>query len=72
MRLVGQRRVQRPLDCGSNLIVVDGSMRPGLVNQAITATLQEPAAPLADGIFVDADFGSHGLAWASHPRRAIT
>jgi hypothetical protein len=65
VRRVDWRRAQRPLDHGSNLIVVDSSRaaRAGLVKQAITAILQESAAPLADGVFVDAEFGSHGLAW---------
>jgi hypothetical protein len=36
-----------------------------LVKQAITATLQESAAPLANGVFVEAKFGSHRLAWQS-------
>jgi len=48
-----------------NLIVVDGSRaaRAGLVKQAITAILQKSAAPLANGVFVDAEFGCHRLAW---------
>ena len=38
MGRVDRRRAQRPLDYGSNLIVVDGSRaaRAGLVEQAIT------------------------------------
>ncbi|SFV19748.1 hypothetical protein SAMN05192541_1771, partial [Bradyrhizobium arachidis] len=46
-------------------IVVDGSRaaRAGLVKQAITAILQKSAAPLADGVFVEAEFDSHRLAW---------
>src|SRR5882757_1480718 len=61
---VNRRRAQRPLDHGSNLIVVDGSRaaRAGLVEQAITAIFQKPAAPLANGVFVDAEFGSHRFA----------
>jgi hypothetical protein len=57
--------VQRSLDHGGNLIVVDGARaaRAGLVKQAITAILQKSAAPLANGMFMDAEFGSHGLAW---------
>jgi hypothetical protein len=57
--------VQRSLDHGGNLIVVNGARaaRAGLVNQAITAILQKSAAPLANGMFMDAEFGSHGLAW---------
>jgi len=67
VRCVGRRRTQRPLDHGSNLIVVDGSRaaRAGLVEQAITAILSKSAAPLANGVFVDAEFGSHRLAWQS-------
>ncbi len=34
-----------------------------IVEQAITAIFQKPAAPLANGVFVEAEFGSHGLAW---------
>ncbi len=65
VRRVDRRRAQRPLDHGSNLIVVDGSRaaRAGLVEQAITAILQKPAAPLANGVLVDAEFGSHRFAW---------
>jgi hypothetical protein len=65
VRRIGRRRPQRPLDHGSNLIVVDGarSARAGLVKQAITAILQKSAAPLANGVFMNAEFGSHGLAW---------
>jgi hypothetical protein len=37
--------------------------RAGLVEQAITAIFQKPAAPLANSVFVNAEFGSHGLAW---------
>jgi hypothetical protein len=67
VRRIGRRRTQRPLDHGSNLIVVDGSRaaRAGLVKQAITAILQKSAAPLANGVFVEAEFGSHRLAWQS-------
>jgi hypothetical protein len=45
--------------------IVDGSRvaRAGLVEQAITAIFQKPAAPLANGVFVDAEFGSHRFAW---------
>jgi hypothetical protein len=65
VRRVGRRRAQRPLDHGGDLIVVDGSRaaRAGLVKQAITAILQKSATPLANGVFVEAEFGSHGLAW---------
>jgi hypothetical protein len=50
---------------GSNLIVVNGSRAAGagLVEQAITAIVQKPAAPLANGVLVDAEFGSHRIAW---------
>jgi hypothetical protein len=65
VRRVGWRCTQCPLNYLSNLIVVDGSRaaRAGLVKQAITAILQKSAAPLANGVFVEAEFGSHGLAW---------
>jgi hypothetical protein len=65
VRRVDRRRAQRPLDHGSNLIVVDGSRAAGagLVEQAITAIVQKPAAPLANGVLVDAEFGSHRIAW---------
>jgi hypothetical protein len=57
-------RAQSPLDHSSDLIV-DGSRaaRADLVKQAITAILQKSATPLANGVFVDAEFGSHRLAW---------
>jgi hypothetical protein len=60
---VGRCRTQRSLDHGRNLIVVDGTRaaRAGFVKQAITAILQKPAAPLANGVFMNAEFGSHGL-----------
>src|SRR5215471_12682939 len=65
VRRIGRRRAQSPLDYGSNLIVVDGARaaRAGLVKQAITAVLQKSAAPLATGVFVEAECGSHRLAW---------
>jgi hypothetical protein len=65
MRRVGRRRMQRSLDHGGNLIVVDGAgpARAGFIEQAITAILQESAAPLANSVFMDAEFGSHRLAW---------
>jgi len=49
----------------SNLIIVDGSRpaRASLVKQAITAILQKSATPLANGVFVEAEFGSYRLAW---------
>lgn len=67
MRRVGRRRAQRPLDHGSNLIVVDDAKatRAALVEQAITAILQKSAARLANGVFVEAEFDSHRLAWQS-------
>jgi hypothetical protein len=67
VRRIGRRRPQRPLDHGSNLIVVDGSRaaRAGLVEQAITAILQKSAMPLTNGVFVEAEFGSYRLAWQS-------
>jgi hypothetical protein len=67
VRRVGRRRPQRPLDHGSNLIVVDGARaaRACFVKQAITAILQKSAAPLANGVLVEAEFGSHRLAWQS-------
>jgi hypothetical protein len=67
VRRIGRRRTQRALDHGSNLIVVDGSRatRASLVKQAITAILQKPATPLANGVFVEAEFGSHRLTWQS-------
>src|SRR5260370_37485354 len=45
--------------------IVDGSRvaRAGLVEQAFTAILQKSATPLANGVFVDAEFGSHRFAW---------
>ena len=65
MGRVGRRSTQRSLDHGRNLIVVDGTRaaRAGFVKEAITAILQKSAAPLANGVFVDAEFGSRGLAW---------
>jgi len=64
---VARRRTQCPLDYLSNLIVVDGSRvtRAGFVKQTITAILQESPAPLANGVFMGAKFGSHGLTWQS-------
>lgn len=65
MRRVDRRRAQRPLNHGSNLIVVDGSRAAGasLVEQTITAIVQKPAAPLANGVLVDAEFGRYRFAW---------
>ena len=57
--------VRNVRDHRGNLIVVDGSRaaRACLVKQAITAVLQKSATPLANGVFMDAKFGSHRLAW---------
>ena len=54
---------QRPLDHGSNLIVVDSSRPPGanLVKQIIAAILQKSAAPLTNHVFMVAEFGGHIL-----------
>lgn len=67
VRRIGWRRPQRPLDHRSNLIVVDGSRatRADLVKQAITAIPQKSATPLANVMFVKAEFGSYRLAWQS-------
>jgi hypothetical protein len=35
----------------------------GLRQQAITAILQKSTAPLANGVFMDAEFGSRRFAW---------
>jgi hypothetical protein len=63
MRCVGRCRMQRSFDHGGNLIVVDGSRpaRAGFVKQTITAILQEPPTPLANRMFVKAEFGSYRL-----------
>ncbi|MCP1758593.1 hypothetical protein J2R87_009714 [Bradyrhizobium elkanii] len=65
MRRVARRRLQRSLDQGGNLIVADRARaaRSRFVKQAITAILQKSAAPLANGVVMDAEFGSHGLVW---------
>jgi len=65
VRRVGWRRPQRSFNHRRNLIVVDGARaaRAGLVKQAITAILQKSTAPFANGVFMEAKFGSHGLAW---------
>jgi hypothetical protein len=65
VRRVGWRRPQRSFDHLGNLIVVDGTRaaRAGLVKQTIAAILQKSAAPFANGVFMEAEFGSHGLAW---------
>jgi hypothetical protein len=65
VRRVGRRRTQRSLDHGRNLIVVDGARAAsaGFVKPAITAIVQKSATPLANGVFMNAEFGSHRLAW---------
>jgi hypothetical protein len=65
VRRVGRCRTQRSFNHGRNLIVVDRAKAAGagFVKQAITAILQKSAAPLANGVFMNAEFGSHGLAW---------
>jgi len=64
VRRISRRGAQSLLDHSSNLIVVDSSRaaRAGLVKQAIAPILQKPAAPLANGVFVDTEFGSHRFA----------
>jgi hypothetical protein len=59
-----RRGAQRPLDHGGNLIVVDGSRsaRASLVEQTVTATLQEASPPLAHGMLVQAKLGADRLA----------
>ena len=59
------RRLARMSASEGSADIVDGSRvaRAGLVEQAITAIFQKPAAPLANGVFVDAEFGSHRFAW---------
>ena len=73
MRRVGWRCTQCPLNYLSNLIVVDGSRaaRAGLVKQAITAILQKSATPLANGVFVEAEFGSQDLLGKPSAHRRI-
>lgn len=63
MRRIGWRRMQRPLDHGSNLIVVAKPAWPSVVKQAITAIVQESAEPLANAVFVEAELGSGRFAW---------
>jgi hypothetical protein len=65
VRRIGRRRSHSPFDHGSNLIVVDASRtaRVGLVKQVIAAVLQKSATPLANSMFVDAEFSGHGLTW---------
>jgi hypothetical protein len=61
---VSRRRAQRPLDHGSNLIVIDHSRSAGarLVKKTLAAILQKSATPLANCVFVEAKLGSHILA----------
>jgi hypothetical protein len=63
VRRVDRCRAQRPLDHGSNPIVVDCSRSAGasLVKQTIAAILQKSATPLANCVFVGAELGSHTL-----------
>ena len=64
MRHVDRCRAQRPLDHGSNLIVIDRSRSAGtrLVKKTLAAILQKTATPLANRVFVEAELGSHLLA----------
>jgi len=61
VRRVDWYRRQRPLNHGSNLIVVDSSRSAGasLVKQTIAAILQKSATPLANCVFVVAQLGSY-------------
>jgi len=72
VRRVDWRRAQRPFDHGSNLIVVDRSRSAGasLIKQAIAAILQKSAAPLANGVFVQAEFQPPHPCSANRPRIA--
>ena len=63
------RRVERcgakcQLDHGSDLIIVDSSWSTGagLVTQTIAAIVQKSATPLANRVFMVAEFGSYVLA----------
>jgi hypothetical protein len=71
VRRVDWRRAQRPFDHGSNLIVVDRSRSAGtsLIKQAIAAILQKSAAPLANGVFVEAELPPQPCS-ANRPRIA--
>jgi hypothetical protein len=62
-RRVERRRAQRPLDHGSNLIVGDCSRptKASLVKQTVAAVFQRSTTPLANGVFVKAELGSHIL-----------
>jgi len=64
VRRVRRRGAQRPLDHGGNLVVVDGSRPAGasLVEQALTAILQEAAPPLANRMLVQTKLGTDRLA----------
>ena len=64
VRRVGRRGAQCPLDHGGNLIVVDGSRaaRASLVEQTVTAILQEASPPLANRMLVEAKLGADRLA----------
>jgi hypothetical protein len=63
VRRIDRRRSQCPFDHGSDLIVIYRSRSTGasLVKQTIAAILQKSAAPLANGVFMVAEFGSHSL-----------
>jgi SRSO17 transposase len=56
--------VRRPLDHGSNLIVVDSSRSAGasLIKQTIAAIVQKSTTPFANCVFVEAELSSHILA----------
>ena len=64
MHRIDRCRSQRPLDHGGDLIVVyrSRSTGAGLVKQTIAAILQKSATPLANGVFMVGEFGSHVLA----------
>ena len=61
MRRVERCGAQCPLDHGSDLIIVDSSWSTGagLVKQTIAAIVQKSATPLANRVFMVAEFGSH-------------
>src|SRR5215475_4343693 len=63
MRCVDRRGAQRAFDYRGDLIVADGSGSTGtrLVKQTIAAVLQKSTAPLANRVFVNAEFRSHLL-----------
>ena len=64
VRRVDRYRAQRPLDHGSNPIVVDSSRSPGarLVKKTIAAILQESTTPFANRVFVEAELNRYILA----------